>query len=109
MENQFELFKHPKFGEIRVMLPDGNPFTPWFAAVDACRALDIKNSRDVLNRLDDDEKMSVVVPNISLKNGVTNSVGSADGNNGATSGWIENRINFVNEPGLYRLIFSSLE
>ena len=34
--------KTPAIGEIRVILPDGNPFNPWFAAGDACRALDIK-------------------------------------------------------------------
>ena len=32
---------------------------PWFALVDVCRALDIKNPSDVAARLDDDEKMTL--------------------------------------------------
>lgn len=107
MENQFELFNHPKFGEIRVIILNNEPFRPWFVAVDVCRALDIKNSRDALSRLEDDEKQSIILPVGVSKNGVTNSVGSADGTNDAISGWIDNRVNIVNEPGIYRLIFSS--
>ena len=44
MGNQFELFKHPKFGEIRVIIFDGKPFSPWFAAVDVCNALSYNGS-----------------------------------------------------------------
>ena len=104
MENQVQLFEHEQFGKIRVVILNGRIH---FVAVDVCCALDIKNSRDALTRLDDDEKQSIILPNENLKNGVTNSVGSTDGNNGATSGWLENRVNIVNEPGFYRLVFSS--
>ena len=29
---------------------------PWFVASDACKCLDLANSRDAVSRLDDDEK-----------------------------------------------------
>ena len=57
-----------------------------------CRILGLQNPRDAVSNLDDDEKSSIVLP----KNGVTNTVG-----------WIENRVNVVNEFGLYRLIMAS--
>lgn len=38
---------------VRVVMRDDQP---WFAAVDLCRILGIRNSRDALARLDDDEK-----------------------------------------------------
>ena len=58
---------------------------PWFAAVDVCAALEIKNSRQALTRLDDDEKGVI----------------SSDTNRGSRS------IATVNEAGLYELIFRS--
>ena len=103
MENQIQIFEHAQFGKIRIVIVDDRIH---FVVADVCRALDIKNPRDAFSRLDDDEKQSVVI-NESFKDGVNNSVGSTDGNNGATFGWLENRVNIVNEPGFYRLIFSS--
>lgn len=41
---------------VRTVLIDTEP---WFALADICAALEIKNSRDVWNRLDDDEKDGV--------------------------------------------------
>lgn len=38
---------------VRVVMIDG---APWFVASDVCGALDIKNSRDAIDKLDDDEK-----------------------------------------------------
>jgi len=67
---------------VRVILREE---APWFFGADACRALGIKNSRDALARLDDDEK------------GVAN---------GDTLGGEQTMI-VVSEPGLYRLIFTS--
>lgn len=58
---------------------------PWFAAADVCAALDIKNSRQALTRLDDDEKGVI----------------SSDTNRGSRS------VATVNESGLYELIFRS--
>jgi prophage antirepressor-like protein len=57
----------------------------WFVAKDVCDVLDIKNSHDALNRLDDDEKATSVLP-------------TQFGNK---------EMNLVNEPGLYSLILTS--
>lgn len=58
---------------------------PWFVAADVCRVLQIKNSRDAVSRLDEDEK----------------GVAIADTLGGAQS------LNIVSESGLYALIFTS--
>lgn len=47
------VFNHPMFGDLRVIEQGGEP---WFVAKDACGGLEIKNSRDALGRLEDDEK-----------------------------------------------------
>lgn len=65
-----------------VYKPNGEP---WFVAPDVCKALAIKNSRDAMSRLDDDER------------GVAN----AD-----TPGGIQ-EVTIVSEAGVYRLVFSS--
>ena len=102
-----EIFENELFGQIRYVRPDPD-FDPWFVAVDVCRALDIKNSRDAVSNLDDDEKMTVILIDSRSKNGVTNTLNNIEGIRGATfGGWIENRVTVVSEPGLYRLIFMS--
>ena len=83
MKNQIQLFKNEQFGEVRTVLQDGEP---WFVAVDICKALEIANSRDVVARLDDDEKNTVVL---------------TDGIRGNPQKVI------VNESGLYALILGS--
>jgi prophage antirepressor-like protein len=40
----------------------GTPARPLWIAVDACTALGIKNYRDVVLNLDDDEKDTVLIP-----------------------------------------------
>lgn len=57
----------------------------WFVAKDVCEVLDIRNSHDALNRLDEDEKATSVLPT---------HFGSKE-------------MNLVNESGLYNLIFTS--
>jgi hypothetical protein len=57
----------------------------WFVAGDVCRALDIKNSRDALAKLDDDEK----------------GVGSTDTLGGPQG------VNIISEGGLYTLVLRS--
>lgn len=57
----------------------------WFVANDICTALSIKNPRDALARLDDDEK----------------GVGNADTLGG------NQEVSVINESGLYSLIFTS--
>lgn len=56
---------------------------PWFVAVDICRVLDIRNSRDAVARLDADER---------------NTVALTDGNRGNPN------TNIITESGLYTLI-----
>ena len=78
---QFTIFR---FGdsEIRVIDKQGEP---WFVAKDLCDALSIANSRDALNKLDDEEKMTV---------GLTDTRAG----NGAQS------ISIVSESGMYTLV-----
>ena len=77
------IFNNQNFGEIRVVEIDGEP---WLVAKDVCDCLEIKNSRDALSRLDEDEKNTVVL---------------TDG----TPGNPERSV--VNEYGLFNLILSS--
>lgn len=85
--NELQIFENSEFGRIRVLTIQGEP---WFVAADVCRALAIKNGRDALSRLDDDERMTV---------------GSTDGHSGQRGG--AQQYNIVNEPGLYTLILGS--
>lgn len=77
------LYSNECFGEIRVIVRDGDP---WFVAKDVCEALDLSNVGMALDRLDQDEKIT-----ISL----------ADGNRGNPNTAI------VSEPGLYSLVLGS--
>ncbi len=63
----------------------GTKFEPWFAAVDVCAILDIKNSRDAVSRLDEDEKGVVL----------TDTPGG------------QQEISIINESGFYTLILRS--
>ena len=67
---------------IRMQMVNGEP---WFAAKDVCELLGLDNSRQAVSRLDDDEK------------GVINS---------DTLGG-KQELTFVNESGMYALIFQS--
>lgn len=58
---------------------------PYFVAVDVCTVLEIKNSRDAVSRLEDDEKATSVVP----------------------THYGDKLMHVINESGLYALIFSS--
>ena len=79
---KLQVFEHLRFGSIRTAIVNG---AVWFAAIDVCQALEIKNHRDALLRLDADEK----------------SVGLTDTSTG------EKVISIVNEEGLYALVLSS--
>lgn len=68
--------------QVRTILIDNQPY---FVAKDVCDALSIANNRDVLSRLDADEKGVSVLPTSSGKQ----------------------EMNLVNESGLYNLIFQS--
>lgn len=67
---------------IRTKIKNGEP---WFVAKDICDALEISNSRDAISSLENDEK----------------GVDTAD-----TPGGVQS-VQFVNESGLYNLIFQS--
>lgn len=77
--NNLQLFKNEQFGAIRTAVKDGEP---WFVATDVCKALEIQNVTQALERLDDDERSMLNI-----------------GRQGET--------NMVNEPGLYTLILGS--
>lgn len=80
------LFSHEVLGDLRVTDNDG---VIWFAAPDVCRALEINNPRQACTRLRDSERMTVILN---------------DGNRGRGGAQF---VTVVNEPGLYRLIFTS--
>lgn len=71
-----------QLASMRTTIRDGEP---WFVAADVCRALEIKNARDAVARLDDDEKGVVL----------TDTPGG------------QQKMNVVNEPGLYALVLGS--
>lgn len=81
--NELQIFENKDFGKVRTVTLDG---APCFVAADICRALDIANSRDAVNRLDDDEKNTVVL---------------TDGNRGNPN------VTVVTESGLYSLVLGS--
>ena len=104
MQNAVQLIRNEEFDKIRVVIIDDEV---WFVAVDVCRVLGLKNIRQNLAKLDDDEKKRINLNEVST-NGVTNSVYNTYAIADAVSGgWIDNTVNVVNEAGLYHLIFMS--
>jgi prophage antirepressor-like protein len=73
------------FGSYQVRVVTDAQGVPWFVAADVCNALDLGNSRMAMERLDDDEKSTELIP---------------------TPGGTQS-LTTVNEPGLYSLIFGS--
>lgn len=80
--NELKIFENSEFGRIRTILRDNEP---WFVAADVCKALEIKNNRDALAKLDSDEK------GVAL----TDTLGGAQ------------EMAIINEPGLYALVLGS--
>lgn len=80
--NELQFFVHEDFGQVRVIEQNGEP---WFVAADVCRALDIADTWNALQRLDGDEKG-------------TCSISTLGG---------EQKVSIVNEPGLYSLVLGS--
>lgn len=79
--NQLQKFMY-SHQEVRSTVINGEP---WFVAKDVCDVLEILNSRDALNRLDEDEKDVVSTDTLGGKQNVS----------------------IVNESGLYSLILGS--
>lgn len=80
---QFDFEGH----NVRVIDRDG---APWWALVDVCQSLEIKNPSDAASRLEPDEKMTL---------------GITEGHSGHRGG--ARFMTIVNESGVYALIFSS--
>ena len=81
--NEIQSFTSDQFGTVRAVRDENGE--PMFVAKDVCSALEVKNSRDALARLDDDEKGVVL----------TDTPGG------------EQQVQAVNEAGLYVLVLSS--
>lgn len=81
-KNEIQLFNNPEFGEIRSVMVDDEP---WFVLKDVCSVLEIKNHKDIVTRLYDDEKG---VAQIDTLGGTQN-------------------MTIVNESGLYTVIIRS--
>lgn len=75
-------FVSDQFGAVRTLTIDGEP---WFVAADVCRALSIGNNRQALSYLDEDEKGVITSDTLGGKQ----------------------KLNTVNEPGLYSLVLRS--
>ena len=80
--NELQLFNY-EGQELRTLLHNN---VIYWVAKDVCRILDIKNHKDAVGRLNNDEKDEV---------GITDPIGRVQ------------KTLVVNEPGLYRLIFQS--
>ena len=74
-----QVFNNNQFGELRTVVKDGEP---WFVAVDVCKALEIANPTQAVNRLDSDERAMFNI-----------------GRQGET--------NIISESGLYSLVLGS--
>ena len=90
MENRIQIFEHEQFGKIRVIIIGGRIH---FVAADVCRALELGNVSQALNRVPDKEKSFATIP--------ARGIIATDTQGG------EQKMLVVNEPGFYRLVFSS--
>lgn len=93
-ENEMQVTALQRFFEensnvcIRAQVINGEP---WFVAKDLCQALDIKNSRDTLKKVLDNDESDVDTIYTRSYNGVVQ----------------KREVSIVNESGLYHLIFIS--
>lgn len=81
--NELQVFQNDKFGQVRTVQKDGQP---WFVAADVCRALELGQVTNTIRRLDEDEKALISIKGISRGN---------------------DQVSIVNEPGLYTLVLGS--
>lgn len=77
-----KVFQNSEYGELRVVVREGEP---WFVAADVCKALEIKDTWNSMQRLDDDEKGTCSISTLGGKQ----------------------EMFIVNEPGLYSLVLGS--
>ncbi|MDR1240280.1 MAG: hypothetical protein LBK29_00140 [Oscillospiraceae bacterium] len=83
MENKLKIFKNEKFGKVRTVIIEGEPY---FCLVDVCKILELENVSQVKSRLKKDGIIS---------NEAIDSLGR------------KQEANFVNEANLYKTIFHS--
>ena len=79
---ELQIFKNSEFGEIRTKVLNNEPY---FMLSDVCRVLEIKNSRDSKNRLNE---KGVATTDILTNGGIQ-------------------KADFINESNLYKLVFQS--
>lgn len=84
MANDIQAFENARFGTIRALNMDGEP---WFVAKDICVALGLNNTTEALRSLDDDEKSNISNSELAQNGGRAPSI--------------------VSEPGIYKLIMRS--
>lgn len=83
--NNLKIFNNHKFGKIRTIVDENNE--PWFVGKDVAEILEYAKPANAIDRhVDKDD---------TLKQGLTDSLGR------------EQKTTFINESGLYSLIFSS--
>ena len=85
MTKDIKIFENPDFGQVRTTT--GENGTPFFCAVDVCRALGYGNSREALRKhvMEDDVTKRDTIDSIGRKQ----------------------HTSFINESGFYALVFSS--
>lgn len=92
--NEIQIFNSPQFGEIRTATDDNNE--PLFCAADVCKALGYVNGRDAISKHVDD-------PDVAKRDAWVTIGTKADGSEAKR----QTLMTFVNESGLYSLIFGS--
>ena len=83
MSNEIQIFENEEFGQIRIILINGEP---WFIGVEVARKLGYDNPRSTIHNYVDKDYTCVSKIN--------------------TQGQMRN-VTLINEPGLYQLIFHS--
>ena len=89
--NNIHIFSNNSFGELRVIEKDGKV---WFCLTDACKALEIRNPRQVKARLDS-------------SGGVTSSDAPTNSKNRHGEFTCYRPATFIDEANLYRCILQS--
>lgn len=92
--NEIQIFNSTQFGEIRTATDDNNE--PLFCAADVCKALGYVNGRDAISKHVDD-------PDVAKRDAWVTTGTKADGSEAKR----QTLMTFVNESGLYSLIFGS--
>ena len=92
--NEIQIFNSPQFGEIRTATDDNNE--PLFCAADVSKALGYVNGREAICKHVDD-------PDVAKRDAWVTTGTKADGSEAKR----QTLMTFVNESGLYSLIFGS--